>query len=138
MERLLIALERQRVVAALAHNLAGDRALAIERVRCDNRALQGQKLEKFRNSRDLIGFAIHGELAKHKPLIRGPRADEMKGRFLGGAVEGAPQRLAIYGDNALDRLGEFAHEDKKAGVELHGIDKAEDAAERVVARNAVS
>ena len=61
----------------------------------------------------------------------------MKGRFLGGAVEGAPQRLAIYGDNTLDRLGEFAHEDKKAGVELHGIDKAEDAAERVVARNAV-
>jgi len=40
-KRLLIALERKRVIAALIHNLSRDRALAIERVRCDNRALQG-------------------------------------------------------------------------------------------------
>ncbi len=39
MERLLIALERQRVVATLPHDLAGDRALAIERVRTMQRPL---------------------------------------------------------------------------------------------------
>ncbi len=66
---LLIAFQRKGVIAALIHNLASDRALAVERVRCDDRALQRQKFEKFRNGRDLVGFAIHGELAKHKPLI---------------------------------------------------------------------
>jgi hypothetical protein len=74
-----------------------DRALAIERVRRDDRALQRQEVEMFRDGRDLVGFAVHGELTQPKPLIRRLRADEMK-------REGAPQRLAVYGDNPL--LGE--------------------------------
>ena len=122
---------RQHIIAALIHDLSGDRALAIERVRRDNRAFQRQQLQKFRNGGDLIGFAIDGELAQHKPLIGRPCADEMERRFLGGTVEGASQRLAVYGDNALDRLGEFPDEDKEAGVELDGIEQAEDAAEGV-------
>jgi len=122
---------RQHIIAALIHDLSGDRALAIERVHRDNRAFQRQQLQKFRNGGDLIGFAIDGELAQHKPLIGRPCADEMERRFLGGTVEGASQRLAVYGDNALDRLGEFPDEDKEAGVELDGIEQAEDAAEGV-------
>jgi hypothetical protein len=38
---------------------------------------------------------------------------------------------------ALDRLGESPHEDKKAGVEFDRIDEAKDAAERIVAWNAM-
>ena len=137
MQGWLIALERQHVIAALIDNLVCDCALAIECIRRDDRPLQRQQVQKFRNGRDLIGFAIHGKLAQHKPLIRRPSADKMKRRFLGCAVEGTPQRLAVYGDNSLDRLGEFPHEDKKAGVEFNRIEQAEHTAERVVARNAM-
>jgi hypothetical protein len=40
MQRALVPLQRQDVIAALIADLLGDRALAVERIGCHDRALQ--------------------------------------------------------------------------------------------------
>lgn len=64
-------------------------------------------------------------------------------------IIGAPERLAVHRDHPipartrstgatrLPALGDAAHEGEQAGPELHRVEEPEDAAERVVARDAV-
>src|SRR5215212_8058814 len=61
----------------------------------------------------------------------------MQRRKPGHAVERAPQRLAIDGDNALAAFGELAHEGEKAGMELRRVEQAKHPREGVMAGNAV-
>ena len=105
MQRALISLQRQRVVAALIDNPLSDRTLAVERIGGHDRTLQRRHLQQLRYRGDLVRFGIRGDLRQHQALFAAPRADHVQGRFAAGAIEGAAQSLSIYGDNALNRLG---------------------------------
>ncbi len=50
----LVLLQRQGIVAALIGDLGGDRALAVERVRGHDRALQRQHRQQFGHRGDLV------------------------------------------------------------------------------------
>ena len=68
----LVAFQRQNVVAALLDDLGGNSALAVERVSGHGAALERQQFQQLRHRRDLVGFAVHGQLAEQQPLLCGP------------------------------------------------------------------
>ncbi len=61
----------------------------------------------------------------------------MERRLAAGFVEGAPQNLAINGDNALAGRRKLAHELLKAGAKRFRIEQTEHAGKRVVARQSI-
>ena len=61
----------------------------------------------------------------------------MQRRLAAGPVERAAQHLAVDGDNALIGFGEPCHEPLEDGTELLGVKQAEQAAEGVVAGQAI-
>src|SRR5271165_4301313 len=132
-QRALVALQRQRMVAALLDDLAGDLALAVERVGGHDRAFQGKHLEQSRDGFDLVRLGVGGDLRQHHALLTAPRADHVQRRLAAGAIERAAQNLAIDGDNTFNLLAKARHEPLKRGAELRRIKLAEQPAERVMA-----
>src|SRR6187455_2122315 len=76
-------------------------------------------------------------LTQHQALFRRPGADQMQRRLLRRTVEGTTQRLAVDCDDAWGGLGEASHELHEAAMEPGRIEQSEQAAKRVVARDAV-
>ena len=64
-QRALIALQLQHVVALLRDDLLGDRMLAVERIGIHDGVLQGQYAQQFRFG-NLIRLCIGGELRQTK------------------------------------------------------------------------
>ena len=81
---------------------------------------------------DLVGFLIDRDLAEDQPLLAAPGADHVQRRAGRGAVERAPQGLAIDRDHPLMSLGETPHEGLETLAELLRVQEPKDAAERVV------
>ena len=67
-QRALVALEGENIVAALFHHLFGDVALAVHRVGGDDGALERQHLQKLGHGGDLVRLAVDGQVG------RGPAA----------------------------------------------------------------
>src|SRR3954451_8562762 len=133
----LIALQHQNVVAALSHHLGGNGALTVERVGGHDGPFERQQLQQFRHCRDLVRLAVDRKLTQQEPLVRGPSMEHVQWGLACSPVEGAPQRLAIDGDHALQALGEALHKACEAGFERHRVEKPEDSAKGIVAGNAV-
>ena len=110
MQRSLVALQRQGIVAALIDDLLGDGALAIERVGGHDRPFQRQHLQQLRHRGDLVRFRIGGDLRQHQPLLAAPGADHVQRRLAAGLIEGAAQNLAIDRHDACALLGKPRHE----------------------------
>jgi hypothetical protein len=94
MQRALVSLQRQRIVAALMDNLPSDRALAVECIGGHDRTFQRQHLQQLRYCGDLVRFGIRGDLRQHQALLAAPCADHVQGRLSAGAIERTAQHLS--------------------------------------------
>jgi GT2 family glycosyltransferase len=70
MQRSLVALQRQHVIAALIDDLLGDGALAVERVGGNDRALQAEHAEQLGHGGDL--FSLKCRPFRQNPKMRFP------------------------------------------------------------------
>ena len=107
MQRALVALQRQDIVAALIDDLLGDVALAVERVDGHDRALEREHLQQLRHRGDLVGLGVGGDLRQHQALLAAPGADHVQRRLAAGAIERAAQHLAVDCHNTLTLLGKL-------------------------------
>jgi hypothetical protein len=121
MQRSLVSLQSEDVVAALIHDLLGNCTLTVERIRCHNRTLQRQHHQQLRHRGDLVGFGIPSDLRQHEALLAAPGADHVQRRFAAGVVERTVQYLSVDRDHALDALGEPRHEPLESGAEMHWV-----------------
>ena len=110
-ERALIALQSQRIVATLIDDLLSDRTLAVQRVGGHDRALQRQHLQQRRHGGDLVGLGVRGDLRQHHALLAAPGADHVQGRLAVGAIERSAQHFAICRHHTLTLFGETLHRD---------------------------
>ncbi len=76
-QRLLVTLEGEQIIAALVDHLLGDLALAAHRVRGDGSALQRQQFQGLRHGDDLVRFVANSKLTQNQPLLGCPGADQM-------------------------------------------------------------
>ena len=104
----LVSLQGQGIVAALFHDLFGDRALAIERVDGDDRPFQRQHLHKLGTAVISFDFTSVAISCHHQALLAAPGADHVQRRLAAGLVERTAQQLAVYRDNALNCVENFA------------------------------
>ena len=104
MQRMVVALEGQNIVAALADDPLADVALAIECVGGDDPALQRQHLQQLDDRGALFGLGRRGDLGKHQARVAAPGADHVQRRTAMRRVERPAQHLAIDGDDARCRF----------------------------------
>ena len=90
MQRFLIALQSQSIVAALIDDLPGDGALTVERVGGHDRPFQRQHFQKFRHGVDFFRLGVRGDLRQRLSLIRNPSDLFLLPARLEGAVQAAP------------------------------------------------
>jgi hypothetical protein len=87
MQRVLVALQSQRVIAALIDDLLGDRALAVQRIGRHDGAFQRQHLQQRRHGGDFIGLGIGRNLSQHQALFAAPGTDHVQGGPTAGVIE---------------------------------------------------
>ena len=133
----LISLEGEQVVAALIDDLPGDLPLAADRIDGDDRALEREHFQELRDCGDLVRLAIDGQLAEHQALVGRPGGDQMQRRAARGAVERPAQGLAVDRHHASGAFGKAPHEGQETVVELDRVEQTKDAAEGVMARDAM-
>ena len=136
-QRALVALQRQHVVRLLLDDRRGDLLLAAHGVDGDDRPLQREQLQQLGDGGDLVGFLRHLGLAEHQALPARPGRDHVDRRLGPALLIGAPQRLAVDGDDVGAELGERADPGDEAALELLGIERREQVAQLVVRRRAV-
>ncbi len=128
----LVALEGKDIVGVLVDDLRGDVALTAHGVDGHRRAVDGQQIQQLRESDDLVGFISHLGLAKHQVLTCAPRRDHVDGRFGAAFLIGAPQRLAVDGDDVRAAPGERCRPGDEAVLKLFGIKGCEDVTALIV------
>src|SRR5476649_1049511 len=135
-ERALVLFEREHVIGAAVEHGLGHLAMAMQRIGGDDAALEGQQLEHRQGARDLVAMG-RGILRQSQPLAGAPDIDQMQRRRALAALVGAPYRLAVDRHDAAELLAprERRDEASERRFELHRIEKAEHAAERIVARD---
>src|SRR5262249_26986601 len=95
---VLVALDRQHVVAALLDYLGRDRLLRPHRVDGHQRAAQLQQAEQLGDGGDLVGLLTAGDAAEAEADLAGPGADQVQGAQAVACPAGAAQGLAVDGD----------------------------------------
>ena len=96
---MVVALERQNIVATLADDPGSNVALTVERVCGDDPALQRQHLQQLDDRGALFGLGCRGDLGEHQARVAAPGADHMQSRTAMRRVERPAQDLAIDGDD---------------------------------------
>ena len=141
---LLVALQCQHVVGPAADDLLGDRLLGPHRVDRHDPAPHVDLLQQLGDRGDLVGLLGADLLAQGQPVVAGPGGDDVQGAEILLGVMAAAGRLAIDGDDrAIDaRLGgglvaEAGDPGVEAGLEGLGLEHHQDAAEDVLAGDAV-
>ena len=137
MQRTLVALQRQRVVAFLIHDLLRDGTLAVERVGGHDGPLQRKQFQQFRHCADLVGLGVGSYLRQYHALLAAPGTDHVQGRLAADPIKRAAQDLTIDGHYALALPGKLRHEPLKRVAELIRVQIAKQPAERVVAGQAI-
>jgi len=130
----------------LLDHLGRDHTLAVERIGGHDAALERQQLQQLRHCRDLVGLAVHSQLAQQPPMLSRPGMKHVQRRLARSFVKRAAQRFAIDRHHAAQALGKALHEADKAGLERRGIKqpaqtkrfRREHAAEGVMAGNAMA
>lgn len=106
MLRVLVALQRQGIIAALINHLLSDGTLAVERVCDDDGVLEVKHSQQHGHRCDLVGPDVGTDLAQHQPLLAGPGADHVQRRLVASPVERAAQNLAVDRHNPLGGFAE--------------------------------
>ncbi len=95
LQRGLIALDRQQIIAAGLGDGACDGGIAGDRVDGDKGAVQRQPRQQRGNGLALAGFVRHRLLTEHEIVRRGESRDEVERRFAARTVMAAARGLAI-------------------------------------------
>src|SRR5882724_5613889 len=74
MQRALITLERQGIVASLIDDLTGDIALTVERIDGHDAAFQREHLQELGDGRNLVRLGVGCDLAEYQTLLAAPGA----------------------------------------------------------------
>ena len=133
----LVLLDGQDVVRPRVSDLLGDVLLAAHGVDAHQRPFQVQQLQQLGDGRDLVALVLDGDQAQRQAGRAGPGADQVQGLVAGRAVARAAQGLAVDRHLARHQVGHGGHPTPEAGLELHGVDQGEEAAEGVVGGDAV-
>lgn len=137
MQARLVFLDRQQVIGAGFDNGPGDPRIAGDGVDRDQRALDGQTVQKGGDSGRLVRFLIDRLLAQHETFVARPSGDQMQG-FLALASVVAPARgLAVDRDQGNARLGALlVRPGREAGSEQVRIDPVHHHPQPILARDA--
>ena len=134
----LVGFEHHQIISPSLEDPGGDRPLAAHRVQGDNRPLDVEHLEQFRDRADRAGFVVDPTLTQDQPAITSPRADNVKRPLLATPITGPADCLpvdrhnfAVYGGTKRTR----PH--LKAPLETPGIDQHEHASEGVMGGDAI-
>jgi hypothetical protein len=130
----VIAIQRQRVTSFPFDDSPGDVALAIECVGRNNRAFQGQELQKAHYRRSLAGFIFDGHLREHQAIVAASGADHVQSGARTIRVGSSAQGLSVDRDDAAAGFAETRDEFLEAPAELVRVEPAEHPAEGVVVR----
>ena len=137
MQRRLIRVQRQHVVAFAVTNLRRNGGLTAHGIECDRTAAQVKQVKQLGDRRNLIRLVVHRNVPQHQAVFCSPGADEVQRGFPVGAVVTAAMGLPVnrndirsYRLDGLDPL-------QKALLKLIGVDAGKDAAKRIVGRNTV-
>ena len=130
----VIALQCQEIVAALGLDLVRDGRLTSHRIDSHNTAFDGEQLQEFRNSGDLIGLRIRFDLAHDEATLIGTPSREHMQR--GRSCRSIKRRFHCF---AIERdecpLGELRYRlgpRQKALLKALGIEAGKDPAERIM------
>src|ERR1700761_628214 len=134
----LVGLERHEIISPVFEDPGGDRPLAAHRIQGDNRSLDVEHLEQFRDRADLVRFVADPTLAKDQPAVTSPRADDMKRPRLATPITGPADRLSVDRYKfPVDGGTKRTHPRLKAPLETPGIDQHEHTSEGVMGRDAI-
>jgi len=138
-------IEQRRLVAFQGHDVMrsglmqqlGAGALGVQGVHRHVPPAQVQKPEQFREGGDLVGLAVHGDLADAQADVGGERVQQMKSPDAARHIRAAAHGLAVDGDVARRACGDTPGEVGEHRLELFRLDEPEQPPERVVGRRAV-
>ncbi len=104
----------------------------------DNTALQIEQFQQRRDSGDLFGFLVHGNLPKDQSGLTGLGAHPAHRLLCRGGIKGATQGFAIDGHQfTIDGGAERGQPALDAAQQTTRVQASEDPAKGVVRRNAV-
>jgi len=103
----------------------GAGALGVQRVHRHVPPTQVQQPEQFRERRDLVGLAVHGDLADAQADVGGERVQQMKSSDAACHIRTAPHGLAVDGDVARRACGDTPGEVGEHRLELFRLDEPE-------------
>ena len=143
MQRTAVALDDQGIIAAAGPDRGGHAPGPVQGVGGDGGTEEVEHSNHLQGGRDLAA-AGRPALGQHQALVRRPGRDQVQRRRPGARLAGAGEGLAVDRHDragepraARQALGEGGREAAERHLERHRVEKAEDAAERVVARDPV-
>src|SRR5215831_11157230 len=98
LQMLLVAFDRQDIIAASLDNLLGNLLLTAHGIDGHQGPVQVQHLQELGNSRNLVGLFLGGDLTQDHPRFRCPGADQVQLTQGRRAAARMPQRFAVDGD----------------------------------------
>src|SRR5436190_18095134 len=130
-----IGLDRQDIVAAPIEHCRGKCAMAMERIGCNDAALETQQIDDFQSTRGLVATWRFPLRQSHAGLHR-KDVDQLQWRGLSAAFVGATHSLAVdrHHSREFEAVGlrKRRHEATECGFERTRIEQTEYAAERVM------
>ena len=136
-QRSLIAFQPKNIIGLLLDDLSRDGALTTHRIDGDDRPLDRQQVQQFRDRDDLIGFFGDLDLSQHEALARGEGEHHMDGAF-SGLSTGPTHGLAIDRDHAHPHAGQRRDPGDEAALELLRVEGGEEVAEMIVRRGSIA
>ena len=122
----LVGFEHHQIISPSLEDPGGDRPLAAHRIQGDDRPLEVERREQFRDRGDRVGFVADLTLAKDQPAVTSPRADDMKRPLLATPIKGPADRLSVDRHNVPVHGGtERTRPRREAPLETPGIDQQE-------------
>ena len=111
--------------------------MGVHRVAADEEAVERQRLEQRAGGAGLVLALGHRPLRNRHPRARAEGGDDVEGRAARGAVERAPERLAVDGEHPVARRPEVVEEGFERPPEGGRVEQPEHPTEGVVARQSV-
>lgn len=129
----LVALDTQQVVASAFADLLGNIRLATHGINADDRPLEVQHGQQFRDGRDLIAFPIHLHLGQYHLISAAPCADQVDRPLTTDRVVAPSKGLPIDGYQlALSDLAYLGGPTHEAALEDLGVEPMVEFAQHIM------
>ena len=137
-QRRLVFLHMEDVIALAVEDLLGDLRLAAHRVDGHQGPGNVDDFQQFRDRCDLVALGVGDDLTKANGVRCGPGTDHVNRRLAAGGVVTAAERLAVDGDHLpAANLVQRGDPTEQTLLELRRIDGGEDRVETIVGRDAL-